>query len=37
MSREEAQAQFAQQAEALTMLSEGRYLVKSFVLDTALR
>ncbi len=34
---EEARARFAQQAEELTARSEGRYLVKSFVLDTALR
>jgi hypothetical protein len=34
---EEARVQFAQQAEALTARSEGRHLVKSFVLDTALR
>ena len=33
----EARARFAQQAEELTVRSEGRYLVKSFVLDTALR
>jgi len=34
---EEARAQFAQQAEALTARSEGGRMVKSFVLDTALR
>ncbi len=34
---EEARDRYAQQAEELTARSEGRYLVKSFVLDTALR
>jgi len=37
ITMEEARARFAQQAEELTAQSEGRYLVKSFVLDTALR
>ena len=36
VSLEEARARFAQQSEELTVRSEGRYLVKSFVLDTAL-
>jgi len=34
---EEARARFAQQAEVLTAGAEGRHLVRSFVLDTALR
>jgi predicted NACHT family NTPase len=34
---EEARTQFAQQAEALTAQQEGKCLIKSFVLDTALR
>ena len=34
---EEARARFTQQAEALGASLEGRHLVKSFVLDTALR